>query len=186
MPIIFKLTLISDEHIIGIADQYLCAMNEGGGGDMKAACKQILILALCILMSIAMVLAVPKNNGNGKGKAEQMHGGRQSVGVGASVGVSIFVAGDRNLIRNHYSSNQGNLPPGLAKRGGDLPPGLQKQLIRNGHLPPGLEKKLYPFPPELERRLPPLREGLSRGIIGVHAVIYDNKTRLIIDIFAIL
>ena len=77
------------------------------------------------------------------------------------------------------------LPPGLAKRGGDLPPGLEKQLIRKGHLPPGLEKKLYPFPVELERRLPPLRPGLVRGIIGESAVILDNRTKVILDIFSV-
>jgi hypothetical protein len=73
----------------------------------------------------------------------------------------------------------------LAKRGDDLPPGLEKQLQRNGHLPPGLEKKLNPFPAELERRLPPLREGLMRGVIGDSAIIMERKTSRILDVFGI-
>ena len=153
---------------------------------MKTACKKISMLAFCILMSFAIAMAAPKDNGKGKGKEKHNHKEGQVSAVNTSVGVSVFVGGDRDLIRSHYRSSREGLPPGLAKRGGDLPPGLQKQLIRNGHLPPGLEKKLYPFPVEVERRLPPIRAGLVRGIIGGNAVIYDKKTRVILDIFAVL
>jgi hypothetical protein len=73
----------------------------------------------------------------------------------------------------------------LAKRGGNLPPGLEKQLRRKGHLPPGLAKKLVPFPVEVERRLPPLKSGLVRGLIQGRAVIYNLKTSLILDVFAV-
>jgi hypothetical protein len=164
------------------------------GGNMKTVCKKISMLALCVLMSVAMALAVPKGhgngngngNGNGKGKGNKHHEEAQAAVVDTSVGVAIFVGGDRDMIKHHFMSNRGSLPPGLAKRGGDLPPGLEKQLIRNGHLPPGLEKKLYPFPMDLERRLPPLRPGLTRGIIGGSAVILDSKTKVILDIFAVL
>ena len=123
----------------------------------------------------------------GKGKDKEQHS--QSVNEqeenNKSAAVSIFAQGDRDIIRHHFSANQGNLPPGLAKRNGNLPPGLEKQLQRNGHLPPGLEKKLSPFPVELERRLPPLREGLIRGVIGGRAVIMDRRTSLILDVFAV-
>jgi hypothetical protein len=73
------------------------------------------------------------------------------------------------------------LPPGLAKRGGDLPPGLAKQLRRNGRLPPGLEKRLVPFPVELERRLPPLPPHYRRCFVGDRAIIYDQRTGIIVD-----
>ncbi len=153
---------------------------------MNTVTKKISMLIFCMLISFAVALAVPKGNGKAKGHEKHNQGEEQASAVHTSVGVNIFVNGDRDLIRNYYRSGREGLPPGLAKRGGNLPPGLQKQLIRNGHLPPGLEKKLYPFPVELERRLPPLRPGLMRGFIGGDAVIYDGKTRVILDIFAVL
>jgi hypothetical protein len=130
-------------------------------------------------MPVSISLA---GKGNGKGKEKKSE---REAGVSTHVGVDVFVTNERDLIRHHYVTNRGSLPPGLAKRGGDLPPGLQKQLRRNGHLPPGLEKKLYPFPVELERRLPVLRPGLVRGIIGGSAVIVDKRTSLILDVFAV-
>lgn len=167
---------------------------------MKAYCSKASTLILCLLISTTMILAVPKDNGKAKGKEPQAQssardekgdrgkearedGKEKNKDVRVSVGV--FVKGDQDIIRRHYLGNTGNLPPGLAKRNGDLPPGLEKQLRRNGHLPPGLEKKLNPFPVELERRLPPLREGLMRGVIGGSAVIIERKTSRIVDVFGI-
>lgn len=149
---------------------------------MNARCRKGSILILFILMSAAIGLAGQK----GKGKGNNPHSGDSAKSVSVHVGADIFVGNDRELIRHHYLTSRGTLPPGLAKRQGDLPPGLEKQLRRNGHLPPGLEKKLYPFPVELERRLPPLRQGLIRGMIGGHAVIMDKKTSVILDVFGIL
>ena len=57
--------------------------------------------------------------------------------------------------------------------------------FRGGDLPPGLEKKLQPFPVELERSLPPIREGLIRGIIGGSAVIMNRNFSIILDVFKI-
>ena len=148
--------------------------------------KKISLLALCAIASVAMALAIPKDHGNGKGKGKKDYEEAPAAVENNSAGVSIFMESDRDMIKHHYMSDRGNLPPGLAKRGGDLPPGLQKQLIRNGHLPPGLEKRMYPFPVELERRLPPLRPGLTHGFIGGNAVIQDSKTKVILDIFAVL
>jgi hypothetical protein len=155
---------------------------------MKTRRSEVFTLVLCILMSITIAVAGPKGkgNGNGNGKGHGHNSNDESGDVSTHVGVSIFIDNDREIIRNHYHSYRGNLPPGLAKRGGDLPPGLAKQLRRNGHLPPGLEEKLYPFPVELERRLPPLREGLIRGVIGGSAVILDGRTKVILDVFAVL
>jgi hypothetical protein len=152
---------------------------------MKTDCRRISILAMCLLMSLAIAVAGPKGNGKGKGEEKHAHGNGKAAVVKAPVAVNIFVQNDRDLIRHHFRTNRKNLPPGLAKRGGDLPPGLEKQLIRNGHLPPGLEKKIYLFPVEVERRLPPLRPGLIRGVIGASAVILDSKTKVILDVFAV-
>ena len=147
---------------------------------MKSTCKMMLILILCFVIPVSLSLAGDKGNAKGKGKKSEY-----GSGVSTHAGVSVFVGSERDVIRHHYVTNRGSLPPGLAKRGGDLPPGLQKQLRRNGHLPPGLEKKLYPFPVELERRLPVLRPGLMRGIIGGNAVIVDKRTSVILDMFAV-
>ncbi len=143
-------------------------------GYMKSYNKASTII-LFLLMSASIALAAQK----GKAKGPQ-----SNDRAAANVAVSVFMGGDRDVIRNFYSTSRG-LPPGLAKRGGDLPPGLAKQLQRNGHLPPGLEKRLSPFPVELERRLPPLRSGLMRGIIGGSAVIVNKKTSVILDVFTV-
>jgi hypothetical protein len=150
---------------------------------MKNTTQRILMLSLCTLLFATIALAVPKDHGKGKEKDRKAHESREEISESTALG--IFVERDRDLIRNHFGVNRGNLPPGLAKRGGDLPPGLAKQLQRNGHLPPGLEKKVEPFPIELERRLPPLKPGLARGIIAGSAVIINTKTRVILDVFAI-
>lgn len=151
---------------------------------MNTKFKKASVLFICILISASIALADPKGKGNDKDK--DYHSGDHGSGVSTHVGVNIFVGNDQDLIRNHFLINRGGLPHGLEKRGGDLPPGLEKQLRRNGHLPPGLEKKLYPFPVELERRLPVLRPGLVRGMIGVSAVIMDKNTSVILDVFKVL
>jgi len=147
---------------------------------MKTGFKKAFTFIFCILLSASIASA------GQKAKGKDPHTGDKGKGVTTQVGVAVFAGSDRDLIRGHYLTSQGTLPPGLAKRRGNLPPGLEKQLRRNGHLPPGLEKKLYTFPVELERRLPPLRPGLSRGMIGASAVIMDKKTSVILDVFKIL
>ncbi len=149
---------------------------------MNKICRKILVPILFLILSLSVALA--GNNGKGKGKGQ--HGKDNSRDVSTHVDVNVFMADHRDIIRHHYVGDAGSLPPGLAKRRGNLPPGLEKQLRRNGHLPPGLEKKIYPFPVEVERRLPPLRPGLVRGMIGGSAVILDGRTRVILDVFAIL
>ena len=89
--------------------------------------------------------------------------------------------GDQRLLRQQFPS-----PPGLAKRNGNLPPGLQKRLQRNGRLPPGLESRFTPFPVEVERRLPPIPRGCVRGVLDGQAVIYDPKTRIVLDVLDIV
>jgi hypothetical protein len=94
---------------------------------------------------------------------------------------AVFRSDHRRVIHEYYGAHPAGLPPGLAKRGGDLPPGLAKQLRRNGRLPPGLEKRLVPFPVELERRLPPLPPHYRRCFVGDRAIIYDQRTGIIVD-----
>ncbi len=63
----------------------------------------------------------------------------------------------------------------------DLPPGLRKKYYRTGRLPPGWEKKMRPFPPELVRVLPPLPPNCGRAYVDGVAIVYDRKTRIILD-----
>jgi len=86
---------------------------------MKGYNKAFTVI-LFLLMSASIALAVQK----GKGKGPQSND--KAAGVSTNVGVSVFMGGDRDVIRNFYSTNRGGLPPGLAKRGGDVPPGLAK------------------------------------------------------------
>jgi hypothetical protein len=151
---------------------------------MKTACRGAFVSILFLILSFSIALA--GNNGKGKNKEKGKNWKDDSKGVSTHVDVDVFLTNHRDLIRHHYIDDRRSLPPGLAKRRGDLPPGLEKQLRRNGHLPPGLEKKIYPFPVEVERRLPPLRPGLMRGMIGGSAVIVDKKTSVVLDVFAIL
>jgi hypothetical protein len=131
-------------------------------------------LACLALVTIPLVAA----NGQGKGKGKGQRKSRISVGV------DIFIAKDRRILRDYVANYPGGgLPLGLAKRKGALPPGLEKQLRRNGRLPRGLEKRIFHFPAKLERRLSPLVPGLRRGFIGGRAVIYNPKTSLIVDVF---
>ena len=150
---------------------------------MKIGFGKFLVLALCLLLigssRPAFSKSPPEKNESPSKSPKNAAEGKTRVDV------DIFIGNDRDTIQQYFRRNSGNLPPGLAKRGGDLPPGLQKQLQRNGHLPPGLDKKVTPFPVELEHRLPPLKPGLVRGVIEGRAVIFNEKTSVILDIFSI-
>jgi hypothetical protein len=67
-----------------------------------------------------------------------------------------------------------------------LPPGLERKLYRTGSLPPGWEKKIRPFPQTIETRLPPLCGGCARGYMDGYAVVYEPRSRVIIDFHAVL
>ncbi len=123
-----------------------------------------------------MGFLVPETLHAEQGKKEQQKGAREVT----------FQSKDKTIINDYFRTNTNNLPPGLAKRGGNLPPGLQKQLRRNGQLPQGLQKEFNPFPSELESRLPALPPTYQRGIIGDTAIIYDTKTRIILDVIQII
>ena len=140
------------------------------------------LLALITLCLFCLAPAVADQKGKGKGHDKKHSSSAESRS--ALVAVDIFVGEDCDIVREyvtHYPG--GGLPPGLAKRGGDLPPGLRKHLRRTGTLPPGLRKKLAPFPSELEARLRPLRPDLKRAFIEGRAVIYNEKTSVVLDVF---
>jgi hypothetical protein len=143
---------------------------------------KFLALAFCGLLLSLAPAAFSKSASKDNNHSKSDH---KAVDPDVRIDVDIFIGNDRDSIRRYFHRNAGSLPPGLAKRDGDLPPGLKKQLRRKGHLPPGLEKKITVFPVELERSLPPLKPGLVRGVIEGRAVIFNEKTSLILDIFSI-
>ncbi|MGE5570237.1 MAG: hypothetical protein ACM3S5_14470 [Rhodospirillales bacterium] len=119
--------------------------------------RRLILILMCVLIAAVPIRAKQK----GKGKGESRVAVR-------------FRVEDVREIRRYYEGR----PSGL-------PPGLQKKLRREGRLPPGWEKKLVPFPVELERRLPPLGPGLRRGLFEAQAVIYDERTGVILDVAAV-
>lgn len=68
----------------------------------------------------------------------------------------------------------------------DLPPGLRKKYYRTGKLPRGWEKRFRPFPPVLVQRLPPPPAYCDRGYIDGYAVVYDRRTRVILDVIDLI
>lgn len=61
-----------------------------------------------------------------------------------------------------------------------LPPGIAKNVQRGKPLPPGIAKR--GLPSDLEGRLPKLREGLQRIIVGDDVTIIEEGTRVVVDI----
>jgi hypothetical protein len=96
-------------------------------------------------------------------------GGASSNHLSGSVHV-VFSTEDVRVIREYY-----------APRYRSLPPGLQKKYARTGQLPPGWQKKLEPLEPVVERRLVALPAGYRRGIVDGRAVIYDDRTHVMVD-----
>jgi hypothetical protein len=140
--------------------------------------RTFLAVAVLAMALTPVGLAADKDGNKDKGK-EARAGKHDST----QVAVNIFVGGDREIIREYVAKYpQGELPPGLAKRGGDLPPGLEKHLRKKGQLPPGLQKRVTALPLDLEGRLHPLEPGLKRGFLEGRAVIYNQKTAVVLDV----
>jgi hypothetical protein len=82
-----------------------------------------------------------------------------------------FPPQDVTVIREYYEPRHRSLPPGL-----------QKKYKRTGKLPPGWQKKFQPLPAKLERRLIVLPPDYRRGVIDGHAVIFNRRTQVIVDL----
>lgn len=133
--------------------------------------------AICVTVA-ALALAATGFSWQGTGRGRGNGRGQEHAASHAAGPM------DHAVVADYFRGNPGGLPPGLAKRG-DLPPGLAKQLRRNGTLPPGLAKKVAPFPPALEAELAPCPAGVRRGIVGGVAIMYNSRTGLIVDAFAL-
>ena len=114
-----------------------------------------------------------KPHGKGKGHQDQdndqggQHRGNQNQG-------GYFRLEDYDKLRKHYGGPA------------NLPPGLRKKYSRTGTLPPGWEKRFQPFPPALVQQLPPVPPYYDCGYIDGQAVVFDRRTRAIIDVINIV
>jgi hypothetical protein len=126
--------------------------------------RRSFLVRLCGLGPLLTASLIAKGHNNGKGKNKKHDQGRDG-----DHDHSHFRREDAEALRRYYDGPR------------DLPPGLRKKYYRTGKLPPGWEKKIRPFPPDLVRVLPPPPPNCDRGYIDGVAVIYDRKTRIILD-----
>jgi hypothetical protein len=155
------------------------------------------LLWLVLLVTLVLPGSASAWQGKGKGAgrgAETQRGAdrrpparvESQRGPSASVNRSEqrFRRQERSTIARYVKGiSPGQLPPGLAKRGGDLPPGLEKQLRRNGVLPPGLQQHVEGLPAHLERDLPVLAPPLRRGFVAGKVIIYDSSDWVVHDVY---
>jgi len=146
---------------------------------MKALTFISAVVFSALLVSGNSVLAQGNSQGHSHGKGHEKHADADDQGNHEGYGYEQ----NEHAIRTWYAENQGNLPPGLAKKD-RLPPGLEKQLVRKGTLPPGLQKRFYPVPVELARELPPPPPDCANVLISGRIVLLNRKTNLIVDVFA--
>jgi hypothetical protein len=107
------------------------------------------------------------NHGHGK---DHEHGKEHEHGNGnKDRGSHYFRQEDHQVIERYYRGPR------------DLPPGLAKKYYRTGTLPPGWQKHFQPFPPQLVAYLPPPPPNCERGFVDGQAVVFDRKTRVIVD-----
>ena len=128
-------------------------------------------LAVGLLLSTSLAGSSPleaKQKSKKHSKHESVHADARHASAEVHV---VFTSRDVGIIRQHY-----------APRYRSLPPGLQKKYARTGQLPPGWQKKMEPFPVIVERELVVLPSGYRRGVLDGHAVIYNPRTQVIIDV----
>jgi hypothetical protein len=133
--------------------------------------KRLICATLAWLLLAGTVAFAAPSQGKSKKHSQAEHaksGDGSDVRVNARV---VFSSGEITIIRDHYAPRYRNLPPGL-----------QKKVARGGQLPPGWRKKFEPFPVVVERRLAVLPPNYRRGVIDGHAVIYNTKSNVVIDV----
>ena len=164
--------------------------------------KQRLFLILLLIgtipgfLMLAGTTARADDHGNGKGHGHDEHGEGHGNGHGkksaehtvvvvhndhyvqhdvyhynphAPYNPHYFRGADYIVLRQHYEGPR------------DLPPGLRKKYYRTGTLPPGWEKRFQPMPIIVVQELPPVPVYYQRGYIDGYAVVYDRRTRMIVD-----
>jgi hypothetical protein len=131
--------------------------------------KRLMCVTLAgVLLSGAAVEAASQGKAKKNAKPERAAAAKDEAVVSVHV---VFGSSDVTVIRDHYAPRYRNLPPGL-----------QKKVARGGQLPPGWQKKFEPFPTVVERRLPPLPPDYRRGVMDGHAVIFNTRSNVIVDV----
>jgi hypothetical protein len=125
--------------------------------------RQLLVPMISTLSLSALGLSA-QGKGKGKGKGSDNEHGESHY----------FRREDYVVVQRYYAGPR------------DLPPGLRKKYVRTGQMPPGWESKIRPFPPELVRVLPPPPPYCERGYIDGVAIVYDRRTRIILDAIDII
>jgi hypothetical protein len=134
--------------------------------------RKLLVSALGIFPLTAVCLFAKKHDdskGKGKGKGHQHDHDDEDNDWNRGRSGRYFRQQDYAVVQRYYDGPR------------DLPPGLRKKYYRTGTLPPGWQKKLRPFPPALIQVLPPPPPNCEFGYMDGVAVVYDRKTRIILD-----
>ena len=131
--------------------------------------RRKLLIALFTVGPMTTLCLLAKDQGNGKGKGKNNRENQQGEDQGGDHDSRYFHREDYDAVQRHYTGPR------------DLPPRLRKKYYRTGTLPPGWQKKIRPFPAELVRVLPPTPPNCERGYIDGVAVVYDRRTRVIVD-----
>ena len=146
--------------------------------------KSIASIAATAFFAVILALGIPsdgmakneKAKGNGQGNAQVKKNSQQENRledeVIDEVLDGIFGENDRTTIERYVREK------GIGTK--SLPPGIAKNLARGKPLPPGIAKR--GLPTDLEGRLPKLREGLERIIVGDDVTIVEEGTRIVVDI----
>ena len=132
--------------------------------------KRLICATIAVFLLGGTVAVATPSQGKSRKHARQDRARYESDAVRANVHV-VFTSSEVTIIRNHYAPQYRNLPPGL-----------QKKVARGGSLPPGWQKKFAPFPVVVERRLPVLPPEYRRGVFDGHAVIYNTRSHVIVDV----
>ncbi|MBP5857635.1 hypothetical protein KAJ83_11495 [Marivibrio halodurans] len=137
-------------------------------------------LAVALVLGLTQIPVAQAKNDKAKGvghSASQGQGGnstgdRLEDEVIDEVLDGIFGEDERTIIERYAQSH------GL--KGKSLPPGIAKNVARGKPLPPGIAKRTLPA--DLSSRLPRLRAGLERIIVGDDVTIIEEGTRVVVDI----
>ena len=134
--------------------------------------KRRLFLA-CMLSSPALSRAAapfsPDRDGYGRQKDHDHQDNHDADRVGHGKGhARYFRPEDREMLGRYYPVQS-------------LPPGLKRKYSRTGAIPPGWQNRMRPLPHALVERLPPPPPNCDTGYVDGYAVVYNRKTRVILD-----
>lgn len=130
--------------------------------------KSLVCVTLCGLIGLFAATPVESSPAQKHEKHQRARANVPNAGMAVHVW---FSPGEVQVIREYYAPKYRRLPPGL-----------QKKLRRTGQLPPGWQKKFEPFPVVLERQLVVMPSGYRRGVIEGHAVVFNPRTQVIVDV----